>query len=184
MSGVGVECYKYVGNDFVAQQLEIEEMIAMDWPRLNYWAAVCVRSMNYVIGAQSETDWFAMLDKVEEKTKHLRHESDQYSVVDGRYKARTRGSPPTFTHIYKDIHSFKDDLQPISPTVLFGNGDIVLSFSWIFLQHDLAEHFLPFLHEFGRNSLMLNEYLELASWNVMYGEEFVGEYIQNGIQIL
>ena len=136
VTGIGIQCYKYVGHTFDEQRLEIEEMISMDWPRLNYWASVCVRAMNYKIGEKSELDWYELLDKIENKSYTLRHESDVYSVVDGRYKARTRGSPPTFTHIYQDIHSFKDDLQPINGTLIFGDGDLVLSFSWAFLSLD------------------------------------------------
>eukprot|EP01083_Nonionella_stella_P009623 27619_1 len=84
-------------------------------------------------------------------------------------------------HEDEDLHSFRDDLQPVNGSSWFGDGDLVLSFSWVFLSHDIAFDLLPFLHDFGRNSLMLKEYLEMSSWNVIYGETFVGEYVHNGL---
>ena len=250
--GIGLQCYQYVGHEFQAQKIEIDAMLEMDYPRLNYWAAVCVRSMNYEVGATSEIQWVELLKKIQDKSAALRHASDEYSVVDGRYQARTRGSPPTFTHIHDDISSFIDDLQPIDSSVIFEGythdfptappthfvppapvpaplepGDtypptavpevgtdpttlsptdvpttsptdlpttntdvdasallspaLVLSFSWSVLSWDLANNLLPFIHDFGRNTIMLKYYLEMTSWNVVYGEQFVGEYVHNGV---
>ena len=151
---------------------------------------------------------------------------------------RTRGSPPTFTHIHDDISSFIDDLQPIdshiihegyvtsyaeeSPTIflppeptrpplVFGQTydpsaapamvpivsdpptatvpvltsmtppALILSFSWVVLSWELSNHLLPFMHNFGRNTVMLKYYLEMTSWNVTDAEDMVGEYIHNGL---
>lgn len=245
--GIGLQCYQYVGHEFKQQELEINEMLKMDYPRLNYWAAVCVRSMNYEIGTVEEREWIKLLKQIQLKSANLRHAADAHSVVDGRYKARTRGSPPTFTHIHDDISSFIDDLQPIDSEIIYkehiheipaavpshfvppaptlppqhptmaseesvapteatsaptkvptheptdatnaptskpteeSSPALVLSFSWGVLSWDLAHNFLPFLHDFGRNTIMLKYYLEMASWNVEYGENFVGEYIHNGV---
>eukprot|EP01083_Nonionella_stella_P173948 601654_1 len=178
--GIGVECFRYVRHQMDKQKLEMEEMLTMDYPRLNYWAAVCVRSMNYKIGESSESEWHELLDKIEQKSDGLRHPSDAYSVVDERYKARTRGSPPTFTHIAEDLHSFGDDLQPINGSIWFGDGDLVLSFSWVFLSHDIAFDLLSCLHDFGRNGLMLEECFETSSWDVRYGETWC-DYVHNGL---
>jgi len=244
VSGIGVQCYQYIGNDFKLFFLEFDKMLKMDYPRLNYWAAVCVRSAPYEPGTDSETIWLKLLRKVEKKSSALRHASDAFSIVDGRYKARTRGSPPTFTHIHDDITSFIDDLQPLHSEIIHPGSTtsyyveeeptfflppeptrpplgyqetyaptreptkdptnapvvtpppsvsvsvsepldtppaLILSFSWVVLSWELSNHLLPFMHNFGRNTMMLQYYLEMTSWNVTDAEDMVGEYIHNGL---
>eukprot|EP01083_Nonionella_stella_P009624 27620_1 len=83
-------------------------------------------------------------------------------------------------HEDEDLHSFRDDLQPVNGSSWFGDGDLVLSFSWVFLSHDIAFDLLSCLHDFGRNGLMLEECFETSSWDVRYGETWC-DYVHNGL---